>query len=197
DAVEILQVPEVAGEQPLDDLRGDLPDGTQFGDHAGQHDDARVGLVLLDPRVAQRLDLVARAGQPHDAGTVPRALVVDVPLRQGEGVLRVQAHARIKPSWVMTTFSVATSLEPASKSAPVHFDGQPFSKFHRATSSILEFFATIEPCRRAASMSPSMTCLRHSYSALESSMRRSMVMSDHFIAPGTLRMIILPSLVPS
>ena len=31
----------------------------------------------------------------------------------------------------------------------------------------------------------------------ESSMRRSMVMSDHFIAPGTLRMIILPSLVAS
>src|SRR2546423_3019503 len=107
------------------------------------------------------------------------------------------AHARIRPSCVMMTFAVATSLEPASKSAPVHFEGHPASKFHRATSSILEFFATIEPLRRAASMSPSMTCLRHSHSDFDSSMRRSSVMSDHFIAPGTLRMIILPSFVAS
>ena len=56
---------------------------------------------------------------------------------------------------------------------------------------------TIEPSRRAASTSPSSTCLRHSHRALDSSIRRSRVMSLHFIAPGTFRMIILPSFVAS
>src|SRR2546423_3980651 len=72
------------------------------------------------------------------------------------------AHARTRPSCVMTTFSVATSLEPASKSAPVHFDGQPCSKFHRATSSILEFFATIEPLRRGGGGEHPDPLVRHS-----------------------------------
>src|SRR6266508_5359399 len=174
-----------------------MADRAELRDHAGQHDDRRVGLVLLDPRVAQRLDLVARTGQPHHPRAMQRALVVDVPLGQGERELGTQAHARTRPSWVMVTFSVAMSLEPASNSAPVHFDGQPAVKFQRATSSNFEFFATIEPSRRAVSMSPSMTCLRHSHSAREPSMRRSSEMSDHFMAPGTLRMIMRPSLVAS
>jgi len=97
----------------------------------------------------------------------------------------------------MTTFSVATSLLPASSSAPVHLETQPRSKFQRAISAFIESLMTIEPSRRAASTSPSSTCLRHSHSALDSSIRRSRVMSDHFIAPGTFRMIILPSLVAS
>src|SRR6266545_4724983 len=151
-----------------------MADRAELRDHAGQHDDRRVGLVLLDPRVAQRLDLVARTGQPHHPRAMQRAFIVDVPLGQGERELGTQAHARTRPSWVITTFSVAMSLDPASKSAPVHFEGQPAVKFQRATSSNFEFFATTEPSRR-----------------------RSSVMSDHFMAPGTLRMIIRPSLVAS
>src|SRR3954447_18103017 len=46
-------------------------------------------------------------------------------------------------------------------------------------------------------MSPSITSLRHSHSECELSIRRSRVMSDHFIAPGCLRMSIRPSLVTS
>src|SRR2546423_5079815 len=76
------------------------------------------------------------------------------------------AHARIRPSCVMMTFSVATSLEPASKSAPVHFEGHPASKFHRATSSILEFFATIEPLRRRGALSAPKVSLRHPHRRL-------------------------------
>src|SRR5215213_5523539 len=97
----------------------------------------------------------------------------------------------------MVSDSVAASLAPASKSAPLYLEGQPASKFHRATSLPMESRATMDPLRRAESMSPSMTCLRHSHSALLPSRRRSRVMSAHFIAPSNLRISSLPPFVAS
>ena len=56
---------------------------------------------------------------------------------------------------------------------------------------------TSEPLRRAPSMSPSRTTLRHSQSAVDVSRRRFRVMSAHFGEPGTFRIRSFPLSVDS
>ena len=53
-------------------------------------------------------------------------------------ILVRSAGIDLNGEWVIVTDSVAMSLVVASKSAPFHFEGQPASKFQRATSAPVE-----------------------------------------------------------
>jgi len=55
-------------------------------------------LAILRSPVAQRLDLVAGAREPHDPGPVQSPVVVHIPLRQRERKLRLQPTHAEPPS---------------------------------------------------------------------------------------------------
>ena len=90
--------------------------------HACQQQHGEIGLVAAHVGVAQRLDLVARRRQAHDALAVHGTGGVHVAPRQREDEL-VLHYIRSKPSWQIVIASTATSFEPAFIAAPVYLDG--------------------------------------------------------------------------
>src|SRR5206468_6125392 len=106
-------------------------DRPEADDHAGEQDHRQVRRVLLYPSVAERLDLVGRRRETHDALAMQRPVVVEEAEGQREFVLGLEhRYALLTPSWASSSVSIATALVSALKSGPFHRVGQAAKKFH-------------------------------------------------------------------
>src|SRR5687768_2019424 len=95
------------------------------------------------------MDLVGRRRQAHQALPVQSAVLVDVPQRKREGVLRSEhGYALSIRSWAISSVSMATSVPFALKSAPSHFVGHASKKFHRSFSVPSRSLRMMLPLRR-------------------------------------------------
>ena len=137
DPVELLEEGQVDGEEPFDDVGGHGADGPELSDDPGEHHHREIGVVLLHPEVAQRLDLVPGRGQTHHAVTMQASVTIDVALRQGELELRLEVrHAGASCSYSSDSSMSTASFDPADSAPMLSLDGQPLTKFQRPCSSI-------------------------------------------------------------
>lgn len=88
--VQVLQVRQVGGEQPLDDSRIDLAYIAQAGDDATQEQDAQVRLVAAHARILQRLDLVQGGSEAHGSPPVQVSMRVHIAARKSKFKLCLQ-----------------------------------------------------------------------------------------------------------
>src|SRR6185369_4202493 len=93
-----------------------------------------------------------------------------------------------KPSWAISSVSIATSLPVELKLGPVHLVGQASRKFHRAFSFLpSSSSSTIDPFLRW--MFPVLACLYQFHRSWSSDIPRFRLMLEYLLSPGSLRAV--------
>src|SRR5262249_39991371 len=161
---------------------GELSKHARLGHRPAASDADELGRER-DPHLAREVIADVREHQHERA-----ILVVDIQDHVGRA-LGGTAHSSIsKPSWQISSSSIATSFERPFSAGPSHLQGQPRRNTNRITSWRLSSSTTIAPFARRTRAS--RAALNHCQSARSLVLPRLSVMLEYLTSPGSLRTVM-------